>query len=212
MCCNGDERAPADIVLTSTGPGPCSVGFRCGNTVPFLTPRAVDWVIPADGGDSFCECAAVQDPLDCIASSRIPGLPGEVLPQAYCDLAIEDDGSLCPDQLSTIRDRLRDFLPPTPLRCPVSVWWQTGPVAIAFRSQGSVAETTTTDDCDADIVFEHVGPPTGPIPATTPATAIGWYIIEVSEDGNPANTKLVPMHAHRNPVSGCEHPLFCGFE
>jgi hypothetical protein len=213
MCCNDDARGPAEMVTTSSGPGNCSIGFTCSNAVPFVPLHLVDWVVPSAGSLTMCECVAGHDPLDCIAGAHVPLVVPDVLaPQPYCDVAIEDDGEVCPDQVVSIRDRFRDFFPATPLRCPVAVWWQEGPVGIAFRSQGASVETTSTDDCDADVVFVPVGPPPGPITPEVPAFAIGWYIIEVTEAANPSNKRLVPMHVHPAPIVGCDQPLECGFE
>ena len=143
--------------------------------------------------------------------SKTKYLPSDVhLPQPFCDLALDEEGGLCPGQVATLRDRFRDILPATSTRCSVSIWWQAGPVGIAFRSQGTEVLTQATDDCDADVVFVQTGPRPGINVATN--GAIGWYIVEVSQPTNPTNSIHVPMHAHAQPGLSCDEPPSFGFE
>jgi hypothetical protein len=210
MCCNADVRKPALLITTSSGPASCSIGFGCANEDAFLLPRAIEWAVAAGlGGGDFCDCAEDRDPLDCLTAVNAAPAPGTDVhvAQPFCDLAVDDEGELCPGQVSTIRDRLGNLFPTSPVTCPVSIWWQTGPIGIAFRGQDSGVLTQTTEDCDADIVFLPLGP-RQPVPG---GTTLGWYIFEVTQV--QANTTvLFPMHAHTNPVAGCERPPSCGFE
>lgn len=207
MCCNGATRVPVAIQTGSSGPGACNLTIGCpGAPAPEFGPREITWETNVNGfTGGFCDCALMRDPLDCIAGAH-PGTlqnPDAPAQQPSCNLAVDDDGAVCPGQTWTIRAALRDHLPQAPTSCPVAIVWQAGAAALSFRSQGALETSLSTTDCDADLVFALAGPAPGPV---LPTGAFGWYILEVGSG------RLVAMHTHPQPVTGCSFPTECTFE
>jgi hypothetical protein len=206
MCCNGTMRVPVAIDATSSGTGGCNLTIGCPGAAAQFGPRAVDWTTVVNGFvGGFCDCTTARDPLDCIAGAHLGTLANPDTParQPACNLAVDDGGAVCPGQTWTIRAALRDQLSAAPTTCPVSIVWQAGAAAMSFRSQGALATSLSTTDCDADLVFDPAGPAPGPV---LPNGAFGWYILEVGAG------RLIAMHTHPQPVTGCDLPTECTFE
>jgi hypothetical protein len=195
MCCNGPTREPAHVTVSSSGPAACGVEIGCANADPILGRIDLDWIVVGTFGTPeglpLCECAELEEPLDCLSGAHTRDFAGQYTSTPFCNVPVDDSGAVCAGQATaSTRAWFSAYLPPDTEECAVRVLWQTGAVELSFRGQGETTTQLSTTDCDADLVFTPVGSPFANVAENG---AIGWAILRVGE-------RNVPFHVH--PLRG----------